>query len=133
MTTPLRSLKLINKIKKSGVVKTGSMKKDAEKKEDCWPNYKQIGMKTKNGKQVPNCVPESNEWVCGQCNCDPCVCEGDVHEDAPTVNTTAIPDPGKTAMGPKFKTSLIHDRRKKKGTPKLLKRFADYYTEKGIG
>ena len=29
-------------------------------KEDgpCWPSYKQIGMKTKNGKQVPNCVPK---------------------------------------------------------------------------
>lgn len=108
MTTPLRSLKLINKIKKSGVVKTGSMKKEPEKK-------------------------ESYEWVCGQCNCDPCVCEGDIHEDAPTVNTTAIPNPAKTSMGPKFKPRTIHDRRKKKGTPKLLKRFADYYKEKGIG
>lgn len=86
--TPLRTLKLINKIKKSGVVKTGSMKKEPEKK---------------------------------------------VQEEAPTVNTSAIPDPSKTAMGPKFKTSLIHDRRKRKGAPKLLKRFADYYTEKGIG
>mgnify|MGYP005620780923 CR=1 FL=1 len=27
--------------------------------EDCWKGYKQIGMKTKNGKEVPNCVPES--------------------------------------------------------------------------
>ena len=24
-----------------------------------WSGYKQVGMKTKNGKQVPNCVPES--------------------------------------------------------------------------
>ena len=24
----------------------------------CWSNYKQIGMKSKNGKQVPNCVPK---------------------------------------------------------------------------
>jgi hypothetical protein len=29
--------------------------------EDCWKGYKQIGMKTKNGKEVPNCVPESVE------------------------------------------------------------------------
>ena len=29
--------------------------------EDCWKGYKQIGMKTKGGKQVPNCVPESKE------------------------------------------------------------------------
>lgn len=28
--------------------------------EACWKNYRQIGMKKKNGKQVPNCVPESN-------------------------------------------------------------------------
>ena len=26
-------------------------------KEDCWPGYKQVGMKDKNGKKVPNCVP----------------------------------------------------------------------------
>ena len=26
--------------------------------EVCWDNYKQVGMKTKGGKQVPNCVPE---------------------------------------------------------------------------
>lgn len=27
--------------------------------EGCWEGYKQVGMKTKGGKQVPNCVPES--------------------------------------------------------------------------
>ena len=25
----------------------------------CWSGYKQVGMKQKNGKEVPNCVPES--------------------------------------------------------------------------
>jgi len=54
-------------------------------------------------------------------------------EDAPTVNTSAIPDPKTTAMGPRFKPKTIHDRRKKKGRPLLLKRFRDYYDEKGIG
>jgi len=29
--------------------------------EDCWKGYKQIGGKMKNGKMVPNCVPESFE------------------------------------------------------------------------
>ena len=29
--------------------------------EACWDNYKQVGMKTKNGKQVPNCVPEAQD------------------------------------------------------------------------
>ena len=23
----------------------------------CWKNYEMVGMKTKNGKEVPNCVP----------------------------------------------------------------------------
>ena len=27
----------------------------------CWKGYKQVGMKEKNGKQVPNCVPTSAE------------------------------------------------------------------------
>jgi hypothetical protein len=30
----------------------------AEDKDPCWNDYKQIGMKTKNGKKVPNCVPK---------------------------------------------------------------------------
>ena len=47
--------------------------------------------------------------------------------------TAAIPNPAQTSMGPRFKTNLVHDRRKKKGFPKLLKRFRDYYQEKGIG
>jgi chromosome condensin MukBEF ATPase and DNA-binding subunit MukB len=29
-----------------------------EAKDPCWDNYKQIGMKKKNGKTVPNCVPK---------------------------------------------------------------------------
>ena len=32
--------------------------------EACWAGYKQVGMKNKGGKEVPNCVPESvSEWV----------------------------------------------------------------------
>ena len=34
------------------------MKTFKEIYEDCWAGYKQIGMKKKNGKEVPNCVPE---------------------------------------------------------------------------
>jgi hypothetical protein len=29
-----------------------------EDSDPCWDNYKQIGLKKKNGKTVPNCVPE---------------------------------------------------------------------------
>jgi len=46
--------------------------------------------------------------------------------------TASIPNPAQTSMGPKH-ISRIHDRRKKKGMPMLLKRFRDYYQEKGIG
>ena len=31
---------------------------DEEMFEACWTGYKQVGMKNKGGKQVPNCVPE---------------------------------------------------------------------------
>ena len=41
-------------------VKEGkSFKEIAEKA--CWKSYKQIGTKKKNGKEVPNCVPEEKE------------------------------------------------------------------------
>ena len=30
---------------------------ELELNEDCWPGFKQVGMKKKNGKDVPNCVP----------------------------------------------------------------------------
>lgn len=36
-----------------------------EDKDPCWNNYKQIGMKEKNGKSVPNCVPKegvAEDW-----------------------------------------------------------------------
>lgn len=31
------------------------------KKDPCWKGYEMIGMKDKNGKKVPNCVPEEAE------------------------------------------------------------------------
>lgn len=35
-----------------------------EKMEDpCWKNYKMVGTKKKNGKTVPNCVPEEVEEI----------------------------------------------------------------------
>ena len=36
-----------------------SYESKASEEDPCWKGYKQIGMKDKNGKQVPNCVPES--------------------------------------------------------------------------
>ena len=46
-------------------VKMGVATKMAKNEQDdpCWDGYKQIGMKKKDGKKVPNCVPEEfNEW-----------------------------------------------------------------------
>ena len=31
-------------------------KKDSKEKDPCWKGYEQNGMKTKEGKKVPNCV-----------------------------------------------------------------------------
>ncbi len=36
-------------------------KKKASTKDPCWEGYEKIGMKKKNGKLVPNCVPVKNE------------------------------------------------------------------------
>ena len=50
------------------------------------------------------------------------------------VTTTAsIPNPADTAMGPKLKTTVMHDRRRKKDKhPKLLKRFSKYLEDNGV-
>ena len=29
----------------------------AKEKDPCWKGYEQAGMKKKNGKEVPNCIP----------------------------------------------------------------------------
>lgn len=75
--TSLRTLKLINKIKKSGVVKSGSMKKEE------------------------------------------------------MTTTASIPNPATTAMGPKFKSQNVTDRRRKKEKTVLLKRFRKYMEDNG--
>ena len=38
-------------------------KNDGKKKQDdpCWDGYEQVGTKTKQGKKVPNCVPEKEK------------------------------------------------------------------------
>ncbi len=37
------------------------VKKDKEVDDPCWNGYHQLGIKTKDGKKVPNCVPESKK------------------------------------------------------------------------
>ena len=42
-------------IKKEGTIKLTKLIEN----DPCWKGYKQVGMKDKNGREVPNCVPES--------------------------------------------------------------------------
>lgn len=47
----------------SGIVKATKKQFDNDMKEDsdpCWDNYRQLGMKKKNGKSVPNCIPKES-------------------------------------------------------------------------
>ena len=37
------------------------VKKIKDENDPCWKNYHQLGIKTKGGKKVPNCVPEINK------------------------------------------------------------------------
>ncbi len=39
-------------------------------KSPCWKGYKQIGMKEKDGKQVPNCVPIDEAFFIGEDDID---------------------------------------------------------------
>ena len=41
--------------------KMASDKKSDKQDDPCWKGYEQVGMKEKNGKQVPNCVPENKK------------------------------------------------------------------------
>lgn len=55
---------------------------------------------------------ESNEWVCGKCNCDPCVCEGDIHEKLSVGDGMgAWIDDFKKSDAPQFKGKSDKERR----------------------
>ena len=55
---------------------------------------------------------ESNEWVCGKCNCDPCVCEGDIHEKLSVGDgMSAWIDDFKKSDAPQFKGKSDKERR----------------------
>lgn len=43
--------------------------------EVCWEGYKQVGMKEKNGKQVPNCVPINEDELYEMDFCPACLAE----------------------------------------------------------
>lgn len=43
----------------------GTFKEDEQLDEKCWTGYKQVGMKKKGGKEVPNCVPKESAILKG--------------------------------------------------------------------
>lgn len=52
-------------------------------KDACWKGYTAVGMKMKNGKKVPNCVPvkeEKEEDICPECEQYPCVCDDKIDQ-----------------------------------------------------
>ena len=55
---------MMDRLKKAGVKDIKIVKEDLDEasfEEACWVGYKQVGMKNKGGKEVPNCVPEDKE------------------------------------------------------------------------
>ena len=43
--------------------KKKSKKEDFQEEDPCWDTHKQVGMKKKNGKMVPNCVPKEEKII----------------------------------------------------------------------
>lgn len=40
------------------LIKSKVMAEKKKEKDPCWKDYEQVGMKKKDGKEVPNCVPK---------------------------------------------------------------------------
>ena len=105
----------INKMKK----KTKAMQKESleEKSKGLWHN---IHMKRKRGERMrkkgEKGAPTADALRSAQRS-----------EDVPSTSTASIPNPATTAMGPRLKTTTMHDKRRKKDKfPVLLKRFRKY-------
>ena len=58
-------MKEVERLEDVGNVKIIIMAKKKKKgkglKNTCWKGYEAIGMKTKNGRKVPNCVPKNKK------------------------------------------------------------------------
>jgi len=73
-----------------------------EDKNPCWTGYKMIGMKMKDGKEVPNCVPIKESEICEYCESDPCICDdshGFVTEATYQGKTVKLNKPFRTSDG----------------------------------
>ncbi len=50
---------MVNTLRLMATSKNSTKKKSTkDKKDPCWEGYEIVGMKKKNGKLVPNCVPK---------------------------------------------------------------------------
>jgi len=54
-------MKLINLLPSNFTHAVVLTKEELEEQSPCWKGYKQVGMKNKDGKEVPNCVPVNEE------------------------------------------------------------------------
>ena len=97
--------------------RSGQSTSEAVDEDPCWKDYKQVGMKKKGGKEVPNCVPKEemeiesyfnklmgewgneaneNEETCDQCGCDPkhpdpdCDCTAHTEAEEPGEQKTPL-------------------------------------------
>lgn len=68
-----------------------------EAKDPCWKGYQQVGMKKKNGKEVPNCVPKEETG----CGCDDCNEQLVIEESEYQGKKVKLNDPFRTPDGPK--------------------------------
>ena len=84
---------------------------ELKEKGPCWDNYKQVGMKMKGGKEVPNCVPES--WT-----------QEDIDENLRKVKGTSnLYEPRKSTKYDRMKSMMKHsDMMKKKDDEKRKER-----------
>lgn len=48
--------------REKGIARASKKIKEKQQDEKCWDGYKQVGMKKKGGRTVPNCVPESKTY-----------------------------------------------------------------------
>jgi len=90
---------------------------ELKEKGPCWDGFKQVGMKNKGGKQVPNCVPES--WT-----------QEDIDENLRKVKGTSnLYEPRKSTKFSRMKSMMKHsDMMKKKDDEdrKTKKASGDY-------
>jgi len=119
------------------VIQCSKMGCYVEKAEDpCWEGYEQVGMKEKDGKQVPNCVPKGDTKKTEQLDPDPENADPEqIMNRAKVVGRKqemykAEPDPEQLKMGIKVEMEHTDDKEvAEKIARDHLNEVADYYTK----